>query len=465
MPPLKILIVGAGISGTSLAYWLSKSKLGHSITVIERFPELRDTGLQVDLRGPGIEVLRRMGLEAAFRAKAAPEEGSQVLDSGGRIWAEFRANKSGKGPQAFTSDFEILRGDLCRIFYDASLTNSNGRVHYVFGTSLESFVELDNDKGVQVTLTTSSSSEPGNETTSTTTEIYDLVIGADGQYSRTRKMVLAQAQGLPVTNLSAVKDSIHYTGLVIAYFTIPSPADDPTKRTPDQSPREWGDLQYVAQIYPSSDRRFIMTRRHNPSILQVYLICLPPADHPFHAVRRGNIPAEKAAFTEIFAGAGWLAEEILRRMNDPGPEGTKDFYCERLGLVQMDKWCSEKGHVVVAGDAAHCPTALTGFGTTSALVGSYVLAGEIENSREEQGPKGIPEALRRYQEVYKPFMEDVQRGVKGNRMLEWWPRSEFGVAVLRFLAAAFARMRLGVIAGWVLAEGRVERWKLPDYEF
>jgi 2-polyprenyl-6-methoxyphenol hydroxylase-like FAD-dependent oxidoreductase len=59
MAPLKVLICGAGITGNTLAFWLSK--VGHDITVVERFPDLRATGLQVDLRGPGIQVTEKNG--------------------------------------------------------------------------------------------------------------------------------------------------------------------------------------------------------------------------------------------------------------------------------------------------------------------------------------------------------------------------------------------------------------------
>ena len=81
MAGMRILIVGAGIAGNCLAFWLSK--LGHDITVIERSPSLRTSGLQIDLRGHGIEILRRMGLEEAFRDKCARERGIQVVDSSG----------------------------------------------------------------------------------------------------------------------------------------------------------------------------------------------------------------------------------------------------------------------------------------------------------------------------------------------------------------------------------------------
>lgn len=49
---MRILISGGGVAGPSLAFWLSK--LGHKITLVERWPTLRTTGQQIDLRGPGM---------------------------------------------------------------------------------------------------------------------------------------------------------------------------------------------------------------------------------------------------------------------------------------------------------------------------------------------------------------------------------------------------------------------------
>lgn len=135
---MKILISGAGITGNALAFWLTK--LGHEITIIERYPSLRANGLQIDLRGHGIEVMKRMGLEEAFRAMSVPEQGLQIVDSLGRQRAFFPANnKAGKGTQNFTTDYEIMRGDLCRLMYDTAKTKAT----YIFGTSIESFEEQD----------------------------------------------------------------------------------------------------------------------------------------------------------------------------------------------------------------------------------------------------------------------------------------------------------------------------------
>lgn len=136
MAQLKVLICGGGIAGNTLAFWLTK--LNHDVTIVERYSELRTTGLQIDLRGHGIEVLKRMGLNEGFRAHAAKEQGMSVVSSSGREWAYFPANKSGKGAQSFTSDYEIMRGDLTRLLHGAS------KPRILFGTSIESFEEKDN---------------------------------------------------------------------------------------------------------------------------------------------------------------------------------------------------------------------------------------------------------------------------------------------------------------------------------
>lgn len=133
MAPLKIFICGAGIAGPALAFWLSK--LAHDVTVVERFPSLRVSGQQLDLRGPGIPVMKRMGLEDLFRAQGISEAGMQFVDDHGKRKAFYPVNTSGQGLQSFTTECEIMRGDLCRMLYNLG----KKRVKYVFGVHVESF--------------------------------------------------------------------------------------------------------------------------------------------------------------------------------------------------------------------------------------------------------------------------------------------------------------------------------------
>lgn len=198
MAALNILISGAGIAGNALAFLLLK--LNHNVTVVESYPILRTSGLQVDLRGHGIAVLKRMGLEEAFRAKSAPKQGLQVVDHSGRRRAYFPANKSGEGQQGFTSDYEIMRGDFCDLFYERTKTQAT----YIFGTSIESLVQ--EDDGVHVTSANGA------------TGIFDLVVGADGQWSRTRKMMLGTNAKYPFRPLPGP--------MYVAYFNMPRPIKD-----------------------------------------------------------------------------------------------------------------------------------------------------------------------------------------------------------------------------------------------
>ncbi|KAK7738621.1 hypothetical protein SLS62_011341 [Diatrype stigma] len=450
---MKILISGAGIAGSSLAFWLGK--LGHNVTVIEWYPQLRTTGLQLDLRGHGIEVLKRMGLEAAFRAKAAPEQGLQIVDSTGRRRAFFPANKSGKGLQSFTSEFEIMRGDLCRLLYDAAVEN---RARYVFGSSIESF----EDKGdsVEVRFKRTGGAEGKGEgqkettatTTTTETERFDLLVGADGQWSRTRKMMLG----------SDTEGVYPLHGQHIAYFSIPRPADESK-----------GQEEYVATAYIAPGKRGVQLRRNNPHQLQVYLGCTPVGAEleRISSVRRGDVAAEKEAIAEIFRGAGWQTEEILEQMLKKGGEGEDGFYCERMIVVKLKGW--SRGRVALTGDAAWTPSANTGMGTTSAVVGAYILAGEIGRhcgGRVGQGQDrdatgtatdNLAAALRAYQERFTPFMDQVQKGIVERK--DFYPTTPFAISVMTNMMSLASFLRLDVLARFFLRED-VKGWDLPTYE-
>lgn len=423
-PTLKVLISGAGIAGNALAFWLTR--LGHDVTVVERYPALRATGLQLDLRGPGVEVLRRMGLEQAFRAKAAPERGMQVVDSKDRQRAYFPASESGgKGRRSLTSEFEIMRGDLCRIFYDAATSPARGNgAKYKFGTAVESFEQ--DDSSVEVRF------ENGE------TDRYDLVVGADGQWSRTRRMMLGLKAGHA--------DGLHpVEGLYIAYFTL-------------RRPMQEGET-YTATSYLAPGKRGIMTRRHSPHEIQVMLSCKTDSDR-LKTSQRGNVEEEKQAFAEIFQGAGWRTEELVKSMMAPG--GADDFYCERLGLVKLEPW--SQGRVTLVGDAAYCPTVFTGMGTTSAVVGAYILAGEISRSCGPLGrPGSLSTALEAYDAKFRPFMDGLQKGVLENSSRQWdMLGSAFSVAVMNWALSVASYFRLN--PGMIGIRETVEGWELPDYQ-
>ena len=135
---LKILISGAGIAGNALVYFLTQlkrlpSSTNLSITIIERHPTLRKNGLQIDLRGHGLELLDTR-LPATLRDRLyecrAPEQGMAVVDDKGRRRARFLSREAlrGKGRVrgSLTSEFEIMRSDMVQAFYNATSKETTG---------------------------------------------------------------------------------------------------------------------------------------------------------------------------------------------------------------------------------------------------------------------------------------------------------------------------------------------------
>ncbi|KAI1126186.1 hypothetical protein F5Y10DRAFT_293957 [Nemania abortiva] len=417
MAPLRVLISGGGIAGNALAFWLSR--IGHDITVVERFSSLRDTGLQLDLRGHGIEVMKRMGLQEAFKAQVAPEKGVQLVDKKGRRRAFFPSTAPGEGVQNFSTEFEIMRGNMCRILHDAAAKYG---AKFVFGTSIESF----EDKGSSVAIRFANGQ----------TDSFDLVVGADGLNSRTRKMMLGPG----------VDDGLRpLDGVVAGYFTMPRPIAE-------------GE-EYLATVYMAPGNKGLMIRRSDAEYWQVYVGCKTDA---FRNVPRGDVKAEKAVLTEIMHGAGWETENVIKAMNTDN-----DFYLERMALVKLDRWF--RGRVVLVGDAAWCPTANTGMGTTSSIVGAYVLAGEIgKHCGRGTSPNtkdNIAEALAAYDAKFRPFMDQIQKGVaeaEGFSMTSALLSSAFGISLLHLFAACVAFFKVNI--GAMMLKEQVKGWDLPEYE-
>lgn len=129
-PELRVLVSGAGIAGSCLAYWLAQTPLRISTTIIERSPSPRVTGQSVDIRGPAVEIIKRMKLEEAVRSRHTTEEGTRFVNHLGKGFARFDAGDS------FTAEYEILRADLSQLFLEA--TKGLGKIEYTYGDSIKS---------------------------------------------------------------------------------------------------------------------------------------------------------------------------------------------------------------------------------------------------------------------------------------------------------------------------------------
>lgn len=315
----RILISGASVAGNTVAWWLGHA--GFDVTVVERTPAFRDGGQNIDVRGVGREVLRRMGLEKAALEQGTGEEGAAWVEEDGRVAAQFLTADSGAdGP---TAEMEILRGDLARLLYEPAREHAT----YRFGDSIAK-VEQDED-GATVTFASGA------------VERYDLVVVAEGVGSRTRELVFPG------------ENNPRWMDLTIAYFTIPRQADDD---------RLW-------RWYNAPGGRSVSLRPDRYGTARAMLsVQQPPGGEQDWSVDR-----QKAWLRERFADSGWQSDRVL-----DGMAATDDFYFDVLRQVRMPRWSS--GRVVLTGDAAWCATPIAGYGTTLAVTGAYVLAQELIRS-------------------------------------------------------------------------------------
>ncbi|KAL1860276.1 hypothetical protein Daus18300_009330 [Diaporthe australafricana] len=415
MAPLKVLIVGGGITGPALAHWLSK--VDCDLTIVERAPDLRASGQQIDLRGEGLAVMRRMGIEPAVRAKCVEEEGVEFVDKNGRRQAFFGANKTGQGRQSLTADFEIMRGDLVRILYDLT----KDKCKYIFGNSVEDFQQT--GSGVHVIFS------DGKE------EDFDLVVGADGQSSRTRRMAWGPD----------AKDPFKFLQLYIAYFTVPRAEQD----------------TMTAKVLNIPGRRALFTRCDNPKTMQAYLGYYDPEGHIMEdALKSGDVKKQKQAWADLYRDVGWEAPRVMDGMlNSPEAD---DFYFQKIGQVKMEKW--SRGRVVLVGDAGYAPSPLTGKGTSLGLIGAYVLGGEIAKHLENAKDPGqaVDAAIVSYEKVFHPCVETAQHLVRGVPSL-LYPESEWGVWLIQVILKIICTLRINKLIERFTSDDFAGDWKLPEY--
>jgi 2-polyprenyl-6-methoxyphenol hydroxylase-like FAD-dependent oxidoreductase len=397
MASRRVLITGAGIAGPALAYWLDR--FGMEPTVLERAPELRLGGQNVDVRGAGRVVIARTGLEEAVRAAGTGELGLAFVDGSGAVQAEFPLTSgdgaAGDGP---TAELEILRGDLGQILFE----HTADRVPYRFGDQV---VALDDDgRRVRVGV------EHGPE------EEFDLVVAADGVRSGTREIAMpGQAD-------------IRFLGLCTAYFTIPR----------DDTDTDWW------RRYAAGEGRTITLRPDRHGTTRALLSFLSPSAAP----ARTSPAAQQELLRAEFTGAGWQADRVL-----DGLGSAPDFYFEAISQVRSPTFAS--GRVGLLGDAAWCASPISGRGTTLALLGAYVLAGELARHDDHR------EAFAAYESVMRPHVRKAQKLPPGTPRIAH-PRSRWGVRLLNSAARSAASPIAGRVAG-LLSSHTVRPVEVPDY--
>jgi 2-polyprenyl-6-methoxyphenol hydroxylase-like FAD-dependent oxidoreductase len=318
MRKTRILISGAGIAGLAQAYWLDRH--GFDVTVVERACEPRPGGQAIDVRGPALTVAERMGILPGLRRLKTDMHGSSAVDAAGNeLYSSTERTFS--GGDLDSPDIEIMRDDLVGLLREAA----GDRVEYLFDDSIAAIVQ--DEEAVQVTF------ESG------VARSYDLVIGADGLHSNVRRLVFGPES-----------EFIRHLGTYLAVYTAPN----------FLGLDRW-------QTFCMADNLGggIVSARGNTEV-RVYIgfESKEPLDYDFR-----DDEAQKRLVADNI-GDIWVFPTALKYMWD-----APDFHFDAMAQVHMDRW--SRGRVVLLGDAGYCGSPLSGQGTSMALIGAYVLAGEF----------------------------------------------------------------------------------------
>jgi 2-polyprenyl-6-methoxyphenol hydroxylase-like FAD-dependent oxidoreductase len=349
---MRVLISGGGIAGPAAAFWLHRA--GAEVTIVETAAGPRPGGHAVDVRGIARTVVERMGLLETVRANRVDERGIALVNRDNRRMGVMPADAF--GGEGIVAEIEIARGDLGRILYDATAADTG----YRFGDKI---VKLEQDVGgVDVTFRSGG------------TERFDLVIGADGVHSGVRALAFGPE-----------REFVRYLGAYGAYFSVPDP----------------GDTDNYFLMYNAPGGLVAGLRPERGGTAKASLTFLDPEPR-YERITRAD--AEKV-LAERLTGAGWRVGEFLAAM-----PGADDFYFDSINQVEVGTW--HRGRIALLGDAAACGSPLAGLGTSVALVGAYVLAGELAAAG------GDHEAgLAAYQRVLGPYakaaMDLPPGGIKG----------------------------------------------------
>jgi 2-polyprenyl-6-methoxyphenol hydroxylase-like FAD-dependent oxidoreductase len=339
-----VLISGAGVGGPTLAYWLAAH--GFRTTVVERAAGLRSSGNPVDVRGPAVAVAERMGLMERLREAATNVTAMSFVNDAGRQVG--RVNLRALQRAARSREVEVTRTDLARILYEVSRDSAE----FLFDDTITALSQ--DGAGVDVTFEKAAPRR------------FDLVIGADGLHSATRRLAFGPEDAY-----------LRHMGLYVATMQLNGPAEHQRDVVLHNSPGR------LASVHPVRGRGLAAFIFRSPAVAGF--------DHR-------DLAQHKRIVTDAYAGAGWRVPELLDLVR-----AADDLWLDSVSQVRLDRWSD--GRVALLGDAASS-VSLFGDGSTLAMAGAYTLAQELAAT-----PADPRSAFARYEAKHRTLVDPKQGNV------------------------------------------------------
>ncbi|MCW8496923.1 tetracycline destructase [Fluoribacter dumoffii] len=334
----RILVIGAGVAGPAVCYWLKK--FGFSPTLIEKNSSPRKSGYAIDIRGIATSLVKKMGIYEEIYAKRTQIQNGCYVNAQGNILHQEEGAKFGFRKE---DEIELVRGELVEI-----LMQLIKGIPCYYDRNVEQ-IEQQKD-GLKVIFNGG------------LTEQYDLVIGADGLHSSTRRMVFSKEE----YNLVSL-------GSYISVCSIPN----------------YLNLNKSEFLFELDQKLIHLSNDRTPTMAHAGFMFR--SNHQLNDIR--DEQEQKEFLRTTFRDLGWESNKILELM-----EQSNDFYFDAIMQVKMKSWT--KGRVALLGDSGYCASPLSGQGTSLALVGAYILAGELQAARDNHA-----NAFDKYNQLLRPYVQ------------------------------------------------------------
>jgi 2-polyprenyl-6-methoxyphenol hydroxylase-like FAD-dependent oxidoreductase len=342
----RVLIVGGGVGGLALAIGLHQR--GVEVEVVERDKDWKVYHVGIIVQANFVRALDQLGLGKAAVDAGYPYRGARFMDMAGNVISELPGDPAVDGLPA---DLGLTRPALHQILTDK--VKELG-ISVRLGLTFDSFT--DTGEGVDVLFT------DGTEGT------YDLLVGADGNYSAVRKVLWPDA-------------TPKFTGQGVWRYNVARPQD-----------LDWSD------IYIGKDKGKAGYCPLTPDEMYIFAVFEEPGNPKFAAE---TLDAE---LRKRLDGYGGILGEAAKAVTDP----SLVVYRPLEACIMPDPWY--KGRVVLIGDAAHSATPHLGQGAAMAVEDAVVLA-------EELATKDVALALRAFMD--RRFERAKLVGTSSIQLGEW----------------------------------------------